>query len=454
MSNTKLTKSVIDLFFKEHKDAAAVFVMAGLSTPEIERAIAVIGREEINPGNRKGYEMVARQILKRRQPEAVVCESEQKELPLGISKPNPAVFPIADSDPRVAGVPYQERGVLKVRLVDIDAMLACLEKETASKAGNEQDGKVSYVYSLNLGKPRVLKSPTKQQLENVLQLRERFPHFRAVIERIHGSLHSRMLAGAPTKFPPILLVSSPGLGKTEMVKEVGRMLEIESHLIASAAQDPLALVGLGKPWSGSSPGKVAQALAIKSNEDKAANCIFFIDEIDKAGMSGRSDKGNTTSFFDQLLSSLESPYSFVDSYFGEKAAINTSMFSWIFAANNLENIPDYFRSRCEIFTISPPESGDYAGSDLLNSIFEKVLASAPYAPFFTPVLSEEVADKLANSGQTPREIRRALELALERALSRYSEPPEAGSVWLSPDDFSLPVVSQKRSIGFHAEVCK
>ena len=110
MSNTKLTKSVIDLFFKEHKDAAAVFVMAGLTTAEIERAIVIIGREEINPGNRKGYEAVARQILKKRQPESAVNNSEQKELPLGISKPNPAVFPIADSDPRVAGVPYQERG--------------------------------------------------------------------------------------------------------------------------------------------------------------------------------------------------------------------------------------------------------------------------------------------------------------------------------------------------------
>ena len=455
MSNTKLTKSVIDLFFKEHKDAAAVFVMAGLTTAEIERAIVIIGREEINPGNRKGYEAVARQILKKRQPESAVNNSEQKELPLGISKPNPAVFPIADSDPRVAGVPYQERGVLKVRLVDIDAMLACLEDENRSNAGNDRDAKVSYVYSLNLGKPRLLKSPTKLQLEELQKLEGKFPHFREVIDRIRMSLNSRMLSGAPTKFPNILLTSGPGLGKTLFLQEVGKILEIDTHVIASSSgsTDPLSLIGLARPWRSAAPGKIAHALAIKSNEEKAANCIFFIDEIDKAVMSGRSDNGNTTSFFDQLLNTLESPYSFVDSYFGEKAAIFMGYSSWIFAANDISLIPKYFTSRCEIFEISSPGRSEYLDG-LLASVFEKVLASAPYAPFFKPVLSDEVTDLLASSGHTPREIRRALELALERALSRYSEPPEAGSVWLSPDDFSLPVVSQKRSIGFHAEVCK
>jgi hypothetical protein len=455
MNNVKISKATIDQFFKEHKDAAAVFVMAGLAHGEIASAIGMIEQDGVKPGSRKGYESVVRQLLKQRQSEPAAGDSDGKAVSPGISKTYPVVFPIAESDPKVAGVPWMDRGVLKVRLVDIEAMLACLEKEeAAAKSGNDRDAKVSYVYSLNLGKPRLLQSPTKQQVDKVLQLRESFPHFRTVIERIHGSLHSRMLAAAPTKFPPILLVSSPGLGKTELVKEVGRILDIESHLIASAAQDPLALVGLGKPWAGCAPGKVAQSLAIKLNEDKAANCIFFIDEIDKAGMSGKSDKGNTTSFFDQLLSSLESPYSFVDSYFGEKAAINTSMFSWIFAANDLELVPTYFLSRCEVHIIENPNLEDWKSGALLKSIFHKVLSSAPYASFFVPMLSEEVADKLAYSGKTPREIRRAIELALERALSRYSEPPEAGSVWLSPEDFSFPVASQKRSIGFHSEVCK
>lgn len=454
MSNVKLSKSVIDLFFKEHKDAAAIFVMAALSTAEIEKAIVLIGREEINPGNRKGYETVVRQILKKRQPESAVNNSEQNELPLGISKPNPAVFPIADSDPRVAGVPYMDRGLLKIRLVDIDSMLERLEQETRENMGNDRDSKVSYVYSLNLGKPRLLKSPTKSQVDQLSSLKERFPHFKEVVERIRVSMNSRMLSGAPTKLPNILLVSGPGLGKTEFFKEVGRILDIESHLIASATQDPLALVGLAPPWKSAKPGKIAHALAIKSNEEKAANCIFFIDEIDKAGMSGKSDTGNSTSFFDQLLSSLESPYSFVDSYFGEKAAINTEAFSWVFAANNLKLVPAYYLSRCEIFKIEPPNLEDWKSGGLLNSIFHKVLSSAPYAPFFVSTLSDEVTDLLASAGQTPREIRRALELALERALSRYSEPPEAGSVWLSPEDFSFPAAEKKRSIGFHAEVSR
>lgn len=454
MSNVKISKSVIDLFFKEHKDAAAVFVMAGLSTAEIERAIVIIGREEINSGNRKGYEAVARQILKRRQHEAAVSDSETKVVPTGISQGNPAVFPIADSDPRVAGVPWRDGKEIKYRLIGVDALLERLEQESRDNASQDRDSKVSYVYSFNLGKPRLLKSPTKQQLENVLQLRNSFPHFRDVIERVHTSLHAKMLSGAPTKFPNILLVAGPGVGKTHFCSALAAALEIEKYEISSTSSDPIQLSGLSPPWKAARPGKIAQSLAIKSNEDKVANCLFFIDEIDKAVMAGRSEGGSTTSFFDQLLPALESGTQvFYDSYFGEKAGIHVGMCNWIMAANDPSLIPSYFLSRLNVFYIKNPGS-EHLKAGLLKSIFENVLKTAPYSPFFVPVLSDQVTDLLSNSGKTPREIRGALDLALERALSRYSEPPEAGSVWLSPEDFSFPVAAQKRSIGFHAEVCK
>jgi ATP-dependent Lon protease len=263
-----------------------------------------------------------------------------------------------------------------------------------------------------------------------------------------------MLSGAPTKFPNILLVAGPGVGKTHFCSALAAALEIEKHEVSSSTSDPILLCGLSPPYKAARPGKIAQALAIKSNEDKVANCLFFIDEIDKAGMPGRSDNGNTTSFFDQLLPALESgTQMFNDSYFGEKAGIHVGMCSWIMAANDLSLLPGYFVSRLNVYHIKNPGSEDLKAG-LLKSIFENVLKTAPYAPFFVPVLSDEVTDLLSNSGQTPREIRRALELALERALSRYSEPPEAGSVWLSPEDFSFPVATQKRSIGFHAEVSK
>ena len=61
--------------------------------------------------------------------------------------------------------------------------------------------------------------------------------------------------------------------------------------------------------------------------------------------------------------------------------------------------------------------------------------SLPYGGLFAPLLTSEVIDHLAESGMSPREIRRALEEAMEGAVCTFADTPARGSVRLTPGHF-------------------
>jgi hypothetical protein len=68
-------------------------------------------------------------------------------------------------------------------------------------------------------------------------------------------------------------------------------------------------------------------------------------------------------------------------------------------------------------------------------------------------LAGEVVDHLAESGMSPREIRRALEEAMEGAIGSYADTPGRGSVRLTPGHFKNKIAKPtRRSIGFIQEI--
>ena len=126
--------------------------------------------------------------------------------------------------------------------------------------------------------------------------------------------------------------------------------------------------------------------------------------------------------------------------------------SWIFTANNTEKIPDYLLSRIEIFDISQPTPADYRAG-LLHSIFGSLVEELPYGGLFASLLTSEVIDHLAESGMSPREIRRALEEAMEGAVCTLADTPNRGSVRLTPGHFKTKNAKPpRRAIGFIQEI--
>ena len=203
-------------------------------------------------------------------------------------------------------------------------------------------------------------------------------------------------------------------------------------------------------------GAIAMALGKavgKGDEPGCANPIVLIDELDKAGGQIRSaDSGSSGGFFDQLLCIEPQNANLIDAYLGDSVPICVRYLSWIFTANDITKIPDYLLSRMEVFDIGQPTPTDYRAG-LLHSIFETLVEQLPYGALFSPVLSDAVLDYLAESGMSPREIRRGLEEAMESAIGAYQTPPTRGSVQLTPAHFRHKSVEpKKQQIGFIQEM--
>lgn len=459
MTNKKLSKQRLEKFFKIHGSAAASIVCANLDSLELIRAIEIIEGECIKAGDLRTYQKVVDAIVDHRKMTGDLVDQYDLDPPEGRAdhksaaaiEGDAALFPpigaIRQLDPKVAGIPWIDGGQLKVRLADQDALLERFKSEQR-ELGNDNPSS-SHLIALKLGKPRILTRTSRVQLDELLKLKQSFPHFEAVTNRIYTALHARMLAGSHTKFPNLLLVGGPGLGKTAYIAKISTVLRIECHELSSMGNDHISLVGLRPPWKSAQPGTVANVFKINNDEEGTANKLIFIDEIDKASTMASSEQASSAGMFEQLLSSIESGTGkFVDSYLGNTLPLDVKFCSWVFAANDCTKIPQYFLSRTEQFFIENP-SGEHFKKGLLASIFQSVLSSAPYSAFFVQRLSAEVIDLLAEAGKTPREIRRLLDESLEKSMSKYSAPPEMNSIWLTPEDFSLKSAPiKRRSIGF------
>jgi ATP-dependent Lon protease len=363
----------------------------------------------------------------------------------------PPVGNVRQIDPKTPGIPWLEGNQLNIRIADPKALVERFNVEQRDMGGDA--AKNSHLLPLKLGKPRILRRSTQAHLDALKLLQRDFPHFQQAIECLHLALHARYLCSSPATFRPILLVGGAGLGKTEFMSRVARVLGLQYRELNSTANDPLALSGLSPPWRNCRPGLIANVFKLgdSDDEDGDGNPIILIDELDKASTMGQSSEvSSSAGIFEQLLGVLEpgSGGTFTDSYLGSDLKLHCNYVNWVFGANETSRIPTYFLSRLTVISIPHPSKNDLR-EGLVDSVYRGVLEKVPYAPFFVKQLSQEVVDLLSESGMTPREIRQLIESSLEKCMSKFAAPPELNSIWLLPDDLSLKCTQiKRRSIGF------
>ena len=459
-----LVRQELSKFFTSHPDAAAFFVVAGLELEYVRMAMLGVRVENVQPGDKKGYtEIIRRVVAQRERDQLQRATAEDPALGIGTNSSAgspadlpPPVMSLRQLDPKTSGVPWWSGNQIFVRLVDPQRMIARHEEVTHLPPDQSGGGGGLFKMLPMIGRPRELRRIAVTQLEQVRSLRLKFPHCAAVIERVQSALHARAVAGSWAQIPPILLKGGPGTGKTTFARALANCLGVDFFQIA-ASHDILKLTGLGPPWRGATVGALAKALGKSpdgGDEQGCANPVLLIDELDKAGGQIRSadGAGEGGGFFDQLLCIEPQNSNLIDAFLGDTMPICVRYVSWIFTANNIEKIPDYLLSRIEIFDISQPTAADYRNG-LLNSIFGSLVDELPYGSLFAPLLTSEVIDRLAESGMSPREIRRALEEAMEGAVCAYADTPARGSVRLTPGHFKTKNVKPKsRAIGFIQEI--
>ena len=251
----------------------------------------------------------------------------------------------------------------------------------------------------------------REGVEGALELLAgQMPNFAEVIEDVIVQVKAQRRIQRGIKLQPILLLGKPGIGKTRFIKKLATALGAESHVFnMGGSADSIKLRGVSRGWGSARPGEIATKLAAGNT----FNPFFLFDEIEKAKRSGHDALHDVHGL---LLSYLEpeSNTTIEDDYIG--CPMNLSGINYVFAANNIEELPDAFLSRIDVYNIPDLTEEQFLNLgrmmvvEIAHEEFGGALKSAPIN-----VISELV--KCGNA----RELRRNTFRAIARAVGEGAD---------------------------------
>ena len=146
---------------------------------------------------------------------------------------------------------------------------------------------------------------------------------------------------------PILLLGDPGIGKTLVARNYGRILDLPcSFLPAPAASMGRGLAGAPNVYVGAGAGAVVQAMI----DHEIGNPVIVIDEVEKA----EDAPGRPGVFQNELLAALdESSRRWCDNFL--EVEVDASHIPYILTANEPESIPPPLLDRMEVVGMKNPD---------------------------------------------------------------------------------------------------
>lgn len=241
-----------------------------------------------------------------------------------------------------------------------------------------------------------------KELERARALTVRFPHCKAVIDGILDDVERNWGMGSDIiKLQPTLLVGPPGIGKSMLVRELSRALDLHVQIANVGGMSENHLFGLSAGWHSAHAGIVTQAVA----SARVLNPLVVLDEIDKTH-SGRN--GDITGELLGLLEPLESRR-YREKYLATD--VDASHVNWMFTANNLSKIPSPLRSRCVVHEVPLPTMEQIPA--IIRSLVQGYADAHGLRREFFLLTNGEVAD-LAETYQTHKSVR-----VLNRLVTGY-----------------------------------
>ena len=279
-------------------------------------------------------------------------------------------------------------------------------------------------------RPLVLPGPAWER--DLEELAHAFPAFHRVISEVVSPSVAVLAAGGIVRPAPVLLVGSPGVGKTFFLTTLARVLGVPlvKQDMASTSTGA-SLAGLSVHWSNSSPGAVFKTLAFgRPGSPPVANPMLMLDELDKGGGDPRFDT------FGPLHARLEeeSAAQFEDESL-PGVFFNSAHIRWVATANSTTSIPAPILSRMHVIEIAEPTQGERAA--MAARIFANVVRAMQLRNFNAHLPDAVLAKAAAIS---PREFRRHAQMAVGRAIMR-------GEVQAKAEDFRI-AAQPARTMGF------
>lgn len=269
-------------------------------------------------------------------------------------------------------------------------------------------------------------------LENIDNLRERFPIFESFLDFVENECILNNLGTNMFQLPPSLIVGEPGIGKTFFLNELTKAVGIENNFFnMGTVSGSFEFSGSNPTWMNAGMGQVMSKLLASP----MINPVFIMDEIDKL------NSGNYA-IMPVLLPLLEkhTAISFKDEFISFPA--DTSNITWLATANNKEMIEAPLLSRMTQFTIPSPNMAQR--KIFAKQVYSSICKARKLDAFFAKELNEEFLSVLCEEDNSTRDLGRTLTLSLSNASKRSKDKKD---IILIPEDYRKDQ-EKKRSIGF------
>jgi hypothetical protein len=198
----------------------------------------------------------------------------------------------------------------------------------------------------------VLGLPPAKNIKMVLEkLTSEFPWAADAVARIDDLLIPAALLGSNELWlPPVLLVGSPGSGKSRFARRVAELLTLPFMPVpCGGAADSQLLVGTTRGWATGAPSPVLKLLL----DRRSASAFVLLDELDK-GLSRGSTASNAVPLASAILSMIEPETArrWRDGFLQAQCDISRVVF-WA-TANQISGMPKPLLSRFELVHIPLP----------------------------------------------------------------------------------------------------
>ncbi|ALI56899.1 AAA family ATPase [Celeribacter marinus] len=185
--------------------------------------------------------------------------------------------------------------------------------------------------------------------EIAVALHAEMPWMAPATEAVWHGLRASAREGLPgLRFSPLVLVGSPGIGKSFWARRLAHYLSVPTTMIdATGEPATFAIVGSQRGWSSATPGKLMQTVL----KERHGGPLVIVDEVEKSG-DIHSSRGTRHSLTDALLPLLErmTAATWECPFFQIKC--DMSWVNWVMTANSRRGLPEPVQSRCLVLDLA------------------------------------------------------------------------------------------------------
>ncbi|WP_412550739.1 AAA family ATPase [Shimia sp. MIT910701] len=208
--------------------------------------------------------------------------------------------------------------------------------------------------SLRGGLP-VARVATEHEADEIAAaLHAEMPWMAPATEAVWHGLRASARNGLPgLRINPLVLVGSPGIGKSYWARRLAHHLAVPTTMIdATGEPATFAIVGSQRGWSSATPGKLMQTVL----RDRHGGPLVIVDEVEKSG-DVHSSKGTRHSLTEALLPLLErmTAATWECPFFQIKCDL--SWVNWVMTANSRKGLPEPLQSRCVVLDLPDLTTG-------------------------------------------------------------------------------------------------